>query len=187
MSPRAGITQMDIVNAAIELANTKGMKEVTMANLAKELTIKPPSLYNHIKGLSDLLNILTLKALSDLYEVLKQSLANATKENSIYAASMAYLTFAREQPGLYELTIETTVSKGEDIKIVSGKIIDLLIDILHFYHLEKEDTIHAIRGLRSILHGFASIENNRGFGMPVNVDESFHFLITTYVNGLQKH
>ncbi|KAB7667788.1 TetR/AcrR family transcriptional regulator [Bacillus sp. B1-b2] len=185
MSPRIGITQEDVIKTAIELANTEGLKEVTMANLAKALHIKSPSLYNHIKGLPELMEILTLKALEDLYKRMKDSQNHVGKKEALLAICQEYLSFAREQPGLYELTIESTIKKREEIQILSNQIIELLTEVLLPYQLNAEETIHAIRGLRSILHGFASIESNNGFGMNINTNASFHFLLSTYIKGLR--
>ena len=187
MSPRAGITNKDIVTTAIEIANTEGLKEVTIANLAKRLGVKSPSLYNHINGLSDMMDILTLRALKDLYQLLKLAIMDGKREDAIHPLSVAYLTYAREHPGLYALTIESTSKKGEEINAVANQIIELLTAVLKPYNLSDEATIHAIRGLRSILHGFASIENQKGFGMPIDVNESFHYLIATFIEGLEKH
>ncbi|AYV68055.1 TetR family transcriptional regulator [Niallia circulans] len=187
MTPRAGITHNDIIVTAIEIANTEGLKEVTIANLAKRLRVKSPSLYNHIKGLPDIMNLLTLRALESLYQLLKKAIMEGGKEETIHNLSFAYLTYAREQPGLYMLTIESASKKGEEIQTAANQIIQLLIEVLKPYDLNEEETIHAIRGLRSILHGFASIENQQGFGMPIEVDKSFHYLVSTFIEGLEKH
>jgi len=186
MSKRAGITNKDIITIAIEIANNEGLKEVTMANLANRLRVKPPSLYNHINGLSDLMNSLTLHALNELFHLLKQAVDNRKKADAIHTLSIAYLRYARQQPGLYALTIESVSKKGKEITIIATQIIDLLTEILEPYNLGKEDTIHAIRGLRSILHGFSSIENQKGFGMPIDIDESYYYLVSTFIGGLEK-
>jgi len=50
----------------------------------------------------------------------------------------------------------------------------------------KEAAIHAVRGLRSIAHGFATLELAGGFGMPLDCEESFLRLLRAYVTGLLK-
>lgn len=185
MSPRVGITYVDVVKAAADLANAKGLKEVTMANLAKELQIKSPSLYNHIRGLPELMELLTIQALEELSNRMTKAGNLLENKDAIYALSNAYLSYAREQPGLYELTIESTISKREEIQLLSNQMIELLTEVLKPYHLNKEENIHAIRGLRSILHGFASIESNKGFGMDIDRNASFQYLITTFIEGLE--
>ncbi len=54
------------------------------------------------------------------------------------------------------------------------------------YRLGEEEAIHAIRSLRSIVHGFLSLEVAGGFGMPVDLDASFHWLINLYIAGLSR-
>jgi hypothetical protein len=58
--------------------------------------------------------------------------------------------------------------------------------VLAPYRLSEEEAIHAIRGLRSIVHGFLSLEVAGGFGMPVDLDASFHWLINLYIAGLSR-
>ena len=51
---RADIDKTIIIKKAAEMANEIGLEKVTLKLLANQLNIKPPSLYNHIKGLDDL-------------------------------------------------------------------------------------------------------------------------------------
>ena len=37
--------------------------------------------------------------------------------------------------------------------------------------------VHAIRGLRALMHGFVSLEAAGGFAMPLDLDESYHRLV----------
>lgn len=43
--------------------------------------------------------------------------------------------------------------------------------------LRGEDAPHAARGLRSLAHGFATLQAAGGFGLPLECDESFHRLV----------
>ena len=47
-----------------------------------------------------------------------------------------------------------------------------------------EEAIHAARGLRSVAHGFATLEEAGGFGIFLDPDESFRRLVRAYVDGL---
>jgi hypothetical protein len=64
--------------------------------------------------------------------------------------------------------------------------VDVVRAILVPYKLSDEDAIHAIRGLRSIVQGFVSLEVTGGFGLPVDLDASFHWLINVFVAGLDR-
>jgi hypothetical protein len=50
--------------------------------------------------------------------------------------------------------------------------------------LEEEAALHVARGLRSIFHGFSSIEQRGGFGLPLDIDLSYRMLIDTYLEGV---
>ncbi|MDE6724974.1 MAG: TetR family transcriptional regulator, partial [Ruminiclostridium sp.] len=51
---RGDIDKGVIIKKAAEMANETGLDKITLKLLASKLNIKPPSLYNHIKGLEDL-------------------------------------------------------------------------------------------------------------------------------------
>jgi hypothetical protein len=38
--------------------------------------------------------------------------------------------------------------------------------------LEGEDAIHAVRGFRSLIHGFVSLESTDGFAMPYEIEKA---------------
>ena len=57
--------------------------------------------------------------------------------------------------------------------------------MLEPYGLDEDAAIHAVRGLRSIAHGFATLELAGGFGIPLARDESYLRLLRAYVAGLR--
>ncbi|MDH2428999.1 TetR-like C-terminal domain-containing protein [Sphaerisporangium sp. TRM90804] len=56
--------------------------------------------------------------------------------------------------------------------------------VLSGYKLDPADTVHALRLLRSLFHGFAVLEAAGGFQMDTDVDESFEWLIAFVDRGL---
>jgi hypothetical protein len=47
------------------------------------------------------------------------------------------------------------------------------------------EAIHAVRALRSMVHGFATLEAAGGFGLALSLDESFDRLIDLVILGLE--
>jgi AcrR family transcriptional regulator len=182
--PKVGLELTTILEAAGELADHYGMQEVTLANLAKRLNIRPPSLYNHFDGLPGLKKKLAIYGIEKLYDKLAQSAIGVSGEEAAIALSKAYVNFARNHPGIYEATLLTSVPGDEDVQQAGAKIVDLTVRVLHTYHLEGDDAIHAVRGLRSILHGFSSLEQNRGFNLALDADESLNIIIKAFLTGM---
>ena len=56
--------------------------------------------------------------------------------------------------------------------------------MLSGYGLERRDGLHAIRAVRSAVHGFVALEIAGGFGIPLDVDKSFDWLVTALLTGL---
>jgi AcrR family transcriptional regulator len=184
MSPRIGITLDTILQAAIEIADTKGIYDVTLASLAEKLHIRTPSLYNHVNGLSELRKKLAIYGMEQLYNALTLAAAGRAGDDAVRALGEAYVTFARKHKGLYEATFLDFGPNDTDVQIVADQIVNLSIRVLHAFDLEEQAAIHATRGLRSIFHGFTSLEQKGGFGLPVDTDESFRLLIDNYLAGL---
>ena len=64
------------------------------------------------------------------------------------------------------------------------RVLDSLRAVLSGYPLDPADTVHAMRMLRSLFHGFAVIESAGGFQLDTDVDESFAWLIGFLDRGL---
>ncbi|WP_141433812.1 TetR/AcrR family transcriptional regulator [Bacillus sp. 03113] len=187
MSPRAGLDLNTILAAATEIVDTDGVYSLTLATLAKKLKIRPPSLYNHVDGLQGLQKALAIYGLEELYKVLSHAAIGRSKDDAVHAMSKAYINFARVHPGLYEATLwANTDLSSTEFQSIGPKIVDLVIRVLNAYELEDEESVHAARGLRSILHGFASLEQKKGFGIPLDLDVSIRLLIDTFLAGIHK-
>ena len=58
--------------------------------------------------------------------------------------------------------------------------------VLRGYGLTGDDVIHAIRGLRALMHGFVSLEAAGGFAMPQDLDESYRRLVDGFAASLAR-
>ncbi|WP_078543343.1 TetR/AcrR family transcriptional regulator [Litchfieldia alkalitelluris] len=182
MSPRVGLDQQTILHAATEIVNEQGIEAITLALLAKKLNIRPPSLYNHIDGLEGLKKNLAIYGLDQLYEVLTKSAVGRSGNDAIHALSQAYIGYVRNNPGVYEASL--LIPQDPDIQNAGKKIVDLSLAVLAHFQLKEEDALHAVRGLRSILHGFASLEQKGSFGLPISIDISLNRLVDSYLVGI---
>ena len=188
MSPRQGLDFKKVIQTGENLANREGFYAVTIASLAKELNVRPPSLYNHIKGLEELRKELALSGLQQLYHLLKSAVEHASAEDAVYQLSKAYVSFVRQSPGIYEATATVAPRiKDEEVQKASDNILFLVLDVLKPYQLPENEALHAVRSLRSILHGFSSLEHKGGFGMSLSTDETLDFLIRTFALGLHRY
>ncbi|MBY0009711.1 TetR/AcrR family transcriptional regulator [Paenibacillus typhae] len=184
MSPRAGLDKQTLVLAAAELADELGMEGVTLAQLAARLGVRSPSLYNHVNGLKELRTLLAIYGLQQLHAVMSASIEGVSGGAAVHAISRAYITFAQQHPGLYETTLQAPEQGNAELEEAGARTLQLIINVLSGYELGRTGGLHAVRGLRSILHGFAALRNKGGFGMPLDLEDSLTRLIDSYIAGI---
>lgn len=184
MSPRAGLDKQTLVMTAAEIADNEGVEGITLAALATKLGVRSPSLYNHISGLQDLRIELAIYGLDQLYKAMSVAAEGLNSDAAVHAMGLAYVDFARSRPGLYETTLRASEQANTELTTAGERILQLIINVMKDYELGEEGEIHAVRGLRSILHGFASLEQKGGFGMPLDSNVSLTRLISTFITGI---
>ena len=186
MSHRAGLDQASVVEAAVKLIDEEGIEQLSLGRLAERLGVRTPSLYNHVAGLPGLKHDLALYCLHDLLDLILRSTVGKSRAEAIFALANAYRAYAREAPGRYALTVQALDPGDQEVQALAQQLVDVVRAVLAPYRLSEEVAIHAIRGLRSIVHGFISLEVAGGFAMPVDLEASFHWLINLFIAGLSQ-
>jgi AcrR family transcriptional regulator len=186
MPHRAGLDRTKVIEAAAKLVDEEGIDQLSLGRLAERLGVRTPSLYSHIPtGQAGLKHYLALYSLHDLRDRITRATIGKSRREAIFAFADAYRAFAKEAPGRYILTQQAPDPDDEDLQAIAGQIIDVVGAILAPYKLSDDETIHAIRSLRSIVHGFISLEAMGGFKIALDLDASFHWLIALFVDGLE--
>ncbi|QHQ59064.1 TetR/AcrR family transcriptional regulator [Bacillus velezensis] len=185
MSPRVGMSLDMILRAAAGIADEKGLNEVTLAAVAKSLNVKPPSLYNFVNGLQGIKTELAVSGLTMLYERMAASAEGLTGETALLGLADAYINFAEANPGLYDATFQKI--KDGRIENLSSLLVELVVRQLTANGYAQSDTaIHAARGLRSLLHGFAVLRKQSAFELTESIKESRKFAVVAFLRGLQE-
>jgi AcrR family transcriptional regulator len=179
--PRAGLDSDAVVSAAAALADAEGLQALTLAQLADTLGVRAPSLYAHIDGLDDLRRRLAARGTRELSAALHAAAAGRAGREALAAIASSYRAYATEHPGTY-----AALQRAPDLDDDEGarRLFDVVLAVLRGYGLNGEDAIHGARIVRAALHGFVALEANEGFGIPLDLDESFARLVSTLDRGL---
>ncbi len=185
MAHRAGLDRAAVVEAAAKLVDEEGFEQLALGRLAERLGIRTPSLYNHVAGLPGLRHELALYCARDLLAQLTRATIGMARADAILALADTYRAYASQYPGRYTFTIQAPTADDPQMTAVAEDILSVIWAVLRPYNLGEEQTIHAIRSLRSIVQGFVSLEAAGAFAMPVKLDDSFHWLLQLFIAGLQ--
>jgi AcrR family transcriptional regulator len=175
-----------VVRAAAALADANGVEAPTLGELAAHLGVRTPSLYNHIAGLDGLRRDLALLGVRELNARLSRAAIGKAGDAAIAAFADAYRAFAHAQPGLYAATQRAPGPDDSELHAAANEAVETIVAVLAAYGLEGDDAVHTVRALRSFLHGFVSLEAGGGFGLPLNLDESFRRLLRIFIDGLHQ-
>ena len=184
MSRRMKLDVPIILQMATELVDEHGLDQLSIGSLAAKLEVRPPSLYNHVDGLNGLKQKLAIQGVKKLHEYMLQAAVGRSGDDAIREISQAYLQFVRTHPGLYDASTRFPDTFDQELQQAQESVVQLVVQVLQVYNLKEEVAIHMVRGLRSILHGFTSIEQMGGFGMPLDINKSFSILINTFIEGI---
>ena len=173
-----------LVGEAAALADEHGLESVTLGNLAERLNVRVPSLYNHIESADELQYQLSLFAQKALGDEIARAAIGKNGAAGLLAIANAYRAFAKHHPGLYLATLRAPRPSDEAMQAITGAALDVLRAVMAPFDLDEDPLIHAIRGFRSIVHGFVSLEAAGGFGFKQSTDESFEYIVLSFISGL---
>jgi AcrR family transcriptional regulator len=175
-----------VVYAAAEIADAEGLDLLTLARVAERLDVRVPSLYNHVDGLPGLRRALALAGVRATIDAVRRATVGVSGDAAVQALARAYRAFAHAHPGQYAASVRAPDPDDTVLREASVELLDVVLAVLAPYHLDAVSATHAVRGFRSIVHGFVSLEAAGGFGMPLDVDESFDRLVRMLIAGLER-
>lgn len=201
MARSVGISRDDIVATAATIADRDGLSSATPSAVARALGVRTPSLYHHVDGAAGLRRALARSAADELTLRFATAVGGADdRADALRAIAHAYRDFAREHPGLHEALLPAPVP-GEDDELAAAMAapVRIVADVMAESRPGTPEgdgsladgsladgslapgAIHAIRAFRAMVYGFAALEASHGFGIPVDIDDSFDQAVDTMV------
>ena len=145
-----------------------------MAALAKRFGVAVPSLYKHVPSLPAVRRALAVQALRELTADLREATAPPKERQAMLRdLAAAYRRYAQTHPGRYAAILRAPDPSDHELVAGSEQLLQVVYGVLALYGRRGEAAVHDVRALRAALHGFVSLEAAGGFGMPVDVEESF--------------
>ncbi len=119
MGRKVGLTLDRVVETAVDIADRNGIEEMSLRQVADELGIKTPSLYNHVAGLAGLRRELAFHAAREVGIIFSTKVPDETASESLRRLAGEYRRFALEHPGLYQALLPAP-RPGEDDELYAA-------------------------------------------------------------------
>jgi len=160
--PRAGLSAELLTRAAADLADERGLAEVTLAALARHFDVKAPSLYAHVSSNGDLKQRVAALALAETADRVGEAIAGRSGRDALDALGRAYRDYAAAHPGRHQAT---SLQLDDDVARASAgpRHAALARAVLRSYALAEPDETHAVRLLGATVRGWTDLELAGGF------------------------
>jgi AcrR family transcriptional regulator len=183
--PRAGLNPVAVVDAALAVVDERGPDALTLAAVAARTGVAAPSLYKHVDGLPALRDQVRVRVLDEMTDRFVAAVQGRAGDDAVATLMRAYRAYVRQHPHRYAAVPPNPL--GDPALADAGRrMLDVFLAVLREYGLTRSPAIHAIRCLRAVVHGFASLEASGGFGLPERLDDTYEQLIRMVTTSLPR-
>ena len=161
-----------IDQAALEISRRQGFSTLGLADVARSLGIKPPSLFNHVKNLDEIKDRVRAFAVADLARALEKSLESKSGDEALLALARAWRAWAKRNDGLYPAAVQPAENFSDLVKTV-GRVFDGA-------GMNEDERGHRARALAAMLHGWTDLERPGLFGTGQDMDWSFSMMVSRF-------
>lgn len=185
--PRAGLNEAAVTEAGAALADEIGFHNLSMGLVAEHLGVKTPSLYKHVASQADLAHRIAILAMNEVADAIRDAIQGRAGSEALTAGAKAMRRYVLVHPGRYAAGNLARPTGTDDPLIPAvGRVLASWKAMLHGYQLDAREEVHAMRMLRSLLHGFATLEAAGSFQLNTDVEESFTWMLSLIDHALKK-
>lgn len=160
--PRANINQQVVLSEALSLANNEGLDTVTVSSVARNLGVRPASLYSHVRDRDSLFAGIHKLSLHELAERVSREVAGRAGTEALVALADAHRSLAIEQPGTWAI-----LQQGAPPDVVRSpeaeRVATFILAVLRGYSLPESDLVHAVRFVSATVNGFLALSQTDAF------------------------
>lgn len=188
--PRAGLSRDAVVRIALDLVDAggpTGFTDLTLAKVAAEAGVAPPSLYKHVESLAALRREVAVLTVQDLTARLVDATVGRSGPDAVRALAGAMRDYAHAYPGRYaavQVAPDPEDPESAGLAAAAGRTVEVIAAALRGFDLPQERSVDAVRAVRAVVHGFVTLELGGGFRMPQDRDRSFDVLVGMLVAGV---
>ena len=171
-----------IVTAARELIERDGIDQLSLGGLASELSIKPPSLYRHVAGKSEVVRAVNERTFTNLFAAYDAALGETGNdaEAQLWAIFRAHRAFAQTNPATYDLAFSSPGQRGDEQTLVR---LVLPVQKIMAEFTGQAQSLSALRGALALVHGFVMLELNGQFQRNGDLTQAFEEAVAAYLRG----
>ena len=181
------LTRQDVIEAAIACIKKEGASSLGVNRVARELGIKPPAIYKHLQGNTELKKAVALAIYKLLFTELKSKTADINEpRNFLKAGGMTSRNFARSHPGLFQVMMQFKLQPDDpESASVIQEFQSLVQVFLNSQGLSNNKLIDIMRMINSAIFGFITLEQSGLLTLPRSTDDSFEVMLDALLEAIE--
>ena len=168
---RKRLDRETILANAEAIVDRLGWPKLTMSELARELDVRVPSLYNHVPNLEGLLGDLQIRAMSQLANELGRAAMGKVGATGFRALASVLRDYARRHPGRYELAMREPLDV-ERLQVASADAAEALIAVITSFGV-VDPSQELMLTCFGAIHGVVTLEVGGLYSGVVDTDPVF--------------
>lgn len=172
MSVRKMVNRKSICDAAMEIVATHGIDSLSMRTLASALSIKAPSLYDHVKNRDEVVALVQSAGLRDFGDGFGEA-GEPVRDKILF-----YRKWALANPNLYPVVFQQHLHRELLPEGLEAKVLGLVIIAAGGSHVQA-------RAMWAQLHGLVDLELQGRFPADADMDATWEQVIVG-IESIQK-
>lgn len=138
----------------------------------------------HADSIPEMRLALAIQGYQEMHQILIAEAKGKIGVAALRAMALAVRRYAKERPGVSAAAFKSPMVDSPEWMEAAGSVRQLFMDAFKQCRLDEEAAGHAMRMLRSLLHGYVLNEMSGSFYLPANQDESFDLAVDVFLRGL---
>ena len=186
MPPKPKYTRDEVIQAAFELTEAKGILDVTARDVGKRLGTTPTPIFTYFNGMDELKEAVYQKALRESTDYISECI-NYTPAFKEFG--LRWIRYAYEHPNIYRMVYLFEGVQKPVIGFVNGDLVDALkpmkYEVMNYFKLGDEQARILVNEMLIYAQGIATLCIQTGEYNEDNVNLSIGRVCVSLVNGLK--
>ena len=186
MPPKPKYTRDEVIQAAFELTEKKGILNVTARDVGRRLGTTPTPIFTYFSGMDELKEVVYQKALRESTDYISECI-NYTPAFKEFG--LRWIRYAYEHPNIYRMVYLCEGVQKPVIGFVNGDLVDALkpmkYEVMNYFKLGDEQARILVNEMLIYAQGIATLCIQTGEYNEDNVNLSIGRVCVSLVNGLK--
>ena len=186
MPPKPKYTRDEVIQAAFELTEAKGILNVTARDVGKRLGTTPTPIFTYFNGMDELKEAVYQKALRESTDYISECI-NYTPAFKEFG--LRWIRYAYEHPNIYRMVYLFEGVQKPVIGFVNGDLVDALkpmkYEVMNYFKLGDEQARILVNEMLIYAQGIATLCIQTREYNEDNVNLSIGRVCVSLVNGLK--